>query len=85
MSSPAILLQFTGITHQVRTDLFYPLVELCWGLCAVFGLVAALRIYHHWQLQGRMGMNILSEVAGWIGAALFFLIARVFIRLTLNL
>jgi hypothetical protein len=79
------LLQFSGLTHQVRSNLFFPLVELCWVLCAVFGLVAALRIYNHWQIQGRIGLNILSEVVGWISAALFFLIARVFIRLTLNI
>jgi len=85
MRPALILLQFSGVTQQVRSELFYPLVELCWVLCAVFGLVAALRIYNHWQLQGRVGVSILSEVSGWIGAALFFLIARVFIRLTLNL
>ncbi len=80
-----MLLQFTGITQQVRSNLFYPLVELCWVLCAVFGLVAALRVYNHWQIQGRIGINILSEISGWISAALFFLIARVFIRLSLNI
>ena len=80
-----MLLQFSGLTQEVRSNLFYPLVELCWVLCAVFGLVAALRIYNYWQIQGRIGINILSEVAGWISAALFFLIARVFIRLTLNI
>jgi len=80
-----IPLQFSGVTQQVRTELFYPLVELCWVLCAVFGLVAALRIYNHWQLQGRVGMSVLAEVSGWIAAALFFLIARVFIRITLHL
>jgi len=80
-----IPLQFSPVTQQVRTELFYPLVELCWVLCAVFGLVAALRIYNHWQLQGRVGMSVLAEVSGWIAAALFFLIARVFIRLTLHL
>ena len=80
-----MILQFSGLTQQVRSNLFYPLVELCWVLCAVFGLVAALRIYNHWQIQGRIGINILSEVAGWISSALFFLIARVFIHLALNI
>jgi len=51
---PSILLQFSGITQQLRSDVFHPMVELCWVLSAVFGAVGALKIYNNWQLNSRM-------------------------------
>ena len=79
------LLQFSGLTQQLRSDVFHPMVELCWVLCAVFGSIGALKIYNRWQLHSRMQVEITAEIAGWIGAALFFLIARVFIKIAFNL
>jgi uncharacterized membrane protein YeaQ/YmgE (transglycosylase-associated protein family) len=61
------------------------MVELCWVLSAVFGSIGALKIYNKWQLQSRMQVEITAEIAAWIGAALFFLIARVFIKLVFNI
>jgi uncharacterized membrane protein YeaQ/YmgE (transglycosylase-associated protein family) len=54
-------------------------------LAAVFGSIGALKIYNKWQLQSRMQVEITAEIAAWIGAALFFLIARVFIKLAFNI
>ena len=79
------MLQFSSISQQLRTDVFHPMVELCWVLCAVFGTTGALKIYNKWQLQSRMHVEITAEIAAWIGAALFFLIARVFIKLAFNI
>ena len=82
---PSILLQFSGITQQLRSDVFHPMVELCWVLSAVFGAVGALKIYNKWQLDSRMHVEVTAEIAAWIGAAVFFLVARLFIKLAFNL
>lgn len=54
--------------------------DLCYTLCAVFGLIGGLRIYNKWQLHGKHHFNVDAEIAGWFGASLFFLAANVFIR-----
>ena len=79
------LLQFSGINQQIRTDIFFPMVNLCWVLCAVFGSIGALKIYHKWQLHHQHHIQITAEIAGWISASLFFLVARIFIRVVFNL
>jgi hypothetical protein len=84
-SLPYILLQFSGITQQLRSDVFLPMVELCWVLSAVFGAVGALKIYNKWQLNSRMHVEVTADIAAWIGAAVFFLVARLFIKLAFNL
>jgi uncharacterized membrane protein YeaQ/YmgE (transglycosylase-associated protein family) len=84
-SLPSILLQFSGITQQLRSDVFHPMVELCWVLSAVFGAVGALKIYNKWQLNSRMHVEVTADIAAWIGAAVFFLVARLFIKLSFNL
>ena len=81
----SILLQFSGISQQLRSGVFHPMMDLCWVLAAVFGSIGALKIYNKWQLQSRMQVEITAEIAAWIGAALFFLIARVFIKLAFNI
>ncbi len=81
----SMLLQFSGISQQLRSGVFHPMVDLCWVLAAVFGSIGALKIYNKWQLQSRMQVEITAEIAAWIGAALFFLIARVFIKLAFNI
>lgn len=82
---PSFLLQFSGITQQLRSDVFHPMVELCWVLAALFGAVGALKIYNKWQLDSRMHVEVTAEIAAWIGAAVFFLVARLFIKLAFNL
>jgi hypothetical protein len=84
-SLPSILLQFSGITQQLRSDVFHPMVELCWVLSAVLGAVGALKIYNKWQLNSRMHVEVTADIAAWIGAAVFFLVARLFIKLAFNL
>jgi uncharacterized membrane protein YeaQ/YmgE (transglycosylase-associated protein family) len=81
----SMLLQFSGINQQLRSGVFHPMVDLCWVLAAVFGSIGAFKIYNKWQLQSRMQVEITAEIAAWIGAALFFLIARVFIKLAFNI
>ncbi len=84
-SLPSFLLQFSGITQQLRSHVFHPMVELCWVLSAVFGAVGALKIYNKWQLNSRMHVEVTADIAAWIGAAVFFLVARLFIKLAFNL
>ena len=84
-SLTSLLLQFSGITQQLRSDVFHPMVELCWVLSAVFGAVGDLKIYNRWQLNSRMNVEVTADIAAWIGAAVFFLVARLFIKLAFNL
>lgn len=79
------LLQFSGINQQIRSDIFFPMVNLCWVLCAVFGSIGALKIYNKWQLHHQHHIQITAEIASWIGASLFFLVARIFIRIVFNM
>lgn len=79
------LMQFSGINQQIRSDIFFPLINLCWVLCAVFGSIGALKIYHKWQLHNQHHIQITAEIAAWISASLFFLVARIFIRVVFNM
>jgi hypothetical protein len=54
-------------------------------LCGVFGSIGALKIYNKWQLQHHHHIQITAEIAGWIGASLFFLVARIFIKVVFNM
>lgn len=73
-------LQVEGVNAELKTW-FPSLVGLCYALSAVFGLVAAVKIYNRWQLHSRHHLTIDADIAAWIGAALFFIIARLFIKI----
>jgi hypothetical protein len=77
----ALLLLLGGWSDVQRTAQHISMVvdDLCFSLCAVFGLIGGLRIYNKWQLHGRHHFHIDAEIAGWFGASLFFLAANVFI------
>jgi hypothetical protein len=72
-----ILLQVDFVADQAQST--YNALELgCQALAFLFGLVGALRIYNKWQLHGHH-LHIDKEIAGWIGASLFFLCVDEFI------
>jgi len=73
-----------NMAGQMRSDVYIPLTYLCWALAAVFGLVAALRVYALWNINGRAHLHIDAKVYAWIGAAMFFVLANTFIKTVLN-
>lgn len=64
------------------TEVYYELQVAFQALAGIFGFVGALRIYNHWQLHGRH-LHIDKEIAGWIGASIFFLCCDEFISMVL--
>jgi hypothetical protein len=78
------LLQVESINDEL-TSWFPSLVNLCYVLSALFGLIAAVKIYNRWQLHSRHHLTIDADIAAWVFAAIFFLAARLFIKLVLGL
>ena len=57
------------------------MVDRCWILAAVFGSFAASMIYNKRHLQSLLHVEIIA----WNRVTLFFVYARVFIKLTFNI
>jgi uncharacterized membrane protein YeaQ/YmgE (transglycosylase-associated protein family) len=76
-----MLLQSWSPVISTASDVNNSVGNLCWILCGITGLVGALRIYNKWQLHGKHHFHVDAEIAGWFGAAIFFVIARAFIAL----
>lgn len=76
------LLQSWGAVENTAIKVAWSVGTLCWVLCALFGLIGAIRIYNKWQL-GAHCFRVDAEIAGWMGASLFFLAARTFIAIVL--
>ncbi len=77
-----ILLQSWAAVESTASKVAWSVSTLCWTLCAVFGLIGAIRIYNKWQM-GAHCFRADAEIAGWMGASLFFLAARTFIAIVL--
>ncbi|MGE9310873.1 DUF4134 family protein [Niabella sp. CJ426] len=73
-----------GVAGQMRSNVYFPLTLLCWALAGIFGLVAALRVYALWNLNGRSYLQVDTKVYAWIGAAIFFILAKAFIKALLG-
>jgi hypothetical protein len=66
--------------QQARSDLsssFFSALDCSLVLAGIFGILGAVRIYHNWQM-GHPRMD--QAVAGWFFAALFMVLAGVFLR-----
>jgi hypothetical protein len=62
----------------------WPLLKiLCYGVAAVLGLVAGLRIYNLWNVDGRHHVHIDAQVISWGAAAIFLVVATAFINVAL--
>mgnify|MGYP002377704017 CR=1 FL=1 len=75
---------WSQMAGQMKSDLYVPMTYLCWALAGIFGLVAALRVYSLWNINGRAHLHIDAKVYAWIGAAIFFVLANTFIKLVLR-
>ena len=77
----------TGSLSDINLSFKYeiwPLLKiLCYAVAAVLGLVAALRVYNLWNVDGRHHVHIDAEVISWGAAAIFFVVATTFINVAL--
>jgi uncharacterized membrane protein YeaQ/YmgE (transglycosylase-associated protein family) len=71
---------WSSIAGKMTGDIYVPMTYLCWALAGLFGLVAALRVYALWNLNGRTNLEVDTKVYAWIGAAIFFVLANAFIK-----
>ncbi|MDB5145759.1 MAG: hypothetical protein JWQ66_4472 [Mucilaginibacter sp.] len=63
--------------QQSLSSSFFSAMDCALVLAALFGIFGAVRIYHNWQM-GKP--RITEEVAAWLFAALFMVLAGTFLR-----
>jgi uncharacterized membrane protein YidH (DUF202 family) len=68
--------------QQNLSQSFFSALDCSLVIAAIFGIIGAIRIYHNWQM-GRE--RITEEVANWFYAALFMVLAGVFLRAVFGL
>ncbi|WP_454802949.1 DUF4134 family protein [Mucilaginibacter phyllosphaerae] len=61
---------------------FFSALSFALVLAAILGIIGGIRIYHNWQMGER---EMTSEVSGWFFAALFMVLAGIFIRAVFGL
>ena len=73
----------TAINSSFKTGIWPLLKILCYAVASVLGLVAALRVYNLWNVNGRHHVHIDAQVISWGAAAIFLIVATAFINVTL--
>jgi hypothetical protein len=73
----------TDINSSLKTGIWPLLKSLCYAVAGVIGLVAGLRVYNLWNVNGRHHVHIDSQVISWGAAAFFLVVATAFINVTL--
>ena len=71
------------INSSFKTGIWPLLKILCYGVAATLGLVAGLRVYNLWNVNGRHHVHIDAQVISWGAAAIFLVVATAFINVTL--
>jgi len=73
----------TDINSSFKTGIWPLIKNLCYSAASVLGLVAALRVYNLWNVNGRHHVHIDAQVISWGAAAIFLIVATAFINVTL--
>lgn len=73
----------TSINSSFRHEVWPLLRMLCYGVASLLGLVAGLRIYNLWNVDGRHHVHIDAQVISWSAAAIFLVVATAFINVVL--
>ena len=71
------------INSSFKTGIWPLLKILCYAVAGVIGLVAGLRVYNLWNVNGRHHVHIDAQVISWGAAAIFLVVATAFINVTL--
>lgn len=82
-----VLLQAPGLDEfqQAQSQLhssFFSALDLALVIAAIFGIIGGVRIYYNWQMGEK---EITYEVSGWFFAALFMVLAGIFLRAVFGL
>ncbi|MDE3185106.1 MAG: DUF4134 family protein [Bacteroidota bacterium] len=77
----------TGSLPEINSSFkheIWPLLKmLCYAIAAMLGLIAGLRIYNLWNVNGRHHVHIDAQVISWGAAAIFLVVATAFINVAL--
>lgn len=77
----------TGSLSEINSSFkheIWPLLKmLCYAIAAMLGLIAGLRIYNLWNVDGRHHVHIDAQVISWGAAAIFLVVATSFINVAL--
>lgn len=82
-----IFLQAPGLTEfgQARNQLsasFFSALDCALVVAFILAMFGAIRIYHNWQMGQR---EITIDIAAWFFAAIFMVLAGVFLRAVFGL
>jgi uncharacterized membrane protein YidH (DUF202 family) len=73
--------EFGQAQHQLRS-FFFPALDCAMVMAAILGIIGAVRIYHNWQMGER---ETTYQVSAWFFAALFVVVAGIFLRAVFGL
>jgi len=68
--------EFQQAQNQLHSS-FFSALDCALVLAAILGIIGGVRIYHNWQMGER---EITAEVSAWFFAALFMILAGIFLR-----
>lgn len=71
------------INSSFKHEIWPLLKMLCYAIAAMLGLIAGLRVYNLWNVDGRHHVHIDAQVISWGAAAIFLVVATAFINVTL--
>jgi uncharacterized membrane protein YidH (DUF202 family) len=82
-----VLLQAPGLDEfqQAQDQLhssFFSALDCALVIAGILGIIGGIRIYHNWQMGER---EITYEVSSWFFAALFMVLAGIFLRAVFGL
>lgn len=73
--------EFQQAQNQLHSS-FFSALSFALILAAILGIIGGIRIYHNWQMGER---EMTSEVSAWFFAALFMVLAGIFLRAVFGL
>lgn len=82
-----VILQAPGLTEfgEARNQLsssFFSALDCALVLAFILAMFGAIRIYHNWQMGQK---EITVDIAGWFFAAIFMVVAGIFLRAVFGL
>jgi hypothetical protein len=68
--------------HDQLASSFFSALDCSLVLAAIFGIIGAVRIYHNWQMGEK---DMTWDISAWFFAALFMVLAGLFLRAVFGL
>ena len=73
----------SDINLSFKNEIWPLLKILCYAASALLGLVAGIRVYNLWNVNGRHHIHIDAQVISWGASAIFLVVATAFINMAL--